>query len=431
MQKKIEFGFGKGVQTISLPVEQILYDIEGQAAEPIADMYAAVKEALANPIGTKPLKEIVKPGEKVCLVVSDITRGWIRNDLLLPPLLDVLNSAGVPDEDIFIVIALGTHRGHTPEEDLAVCGEEVVRRVKIYQHECQNDEMLVNVGTTSRGTTMEVNRRVHEADRVVLLGGIVYHLMAGFGGGRKSVMPGVSSYKTVQKNHSLCLADNRGGGANPRCASSKLALNDMHEDQMECTEFVNPDFLLNVTINPEGQICDIFAGDWREAWLAGTQRVEEIYGIEIEEQADMVIASAGGFPKDINLYQGSKTLDNAYFATRQGGVLIGVMECPDIMEPPDFSDWFKYNSDLLKWEDELRAGFTIPGFVGYTLALMTREMTVILVSAPENEDFIRRGGFEFAPDIETAYEMGKEKLGEKFTVTLMTHGANTLPKLKK
>ena len=101
------------------------------------------------------------------------------------------------------------------------------------------------------------------------------------------------------------------------------------------------------------------------------------------------------------------------------------------MEPPDFSDWFKYNSDLLKWEDELRVGFTIPGFVGYTLALMTREMTVILVSAPENEDFIRRGGFEFAPDIETAYQMGKEKLGENFTVTLMTHGANTLPKLKK
>ena len=106
MEKKVEFGFGKGVQTISLPVEQILYDIEGRAAEPIADMYASVKEALANPIGTKPLKELVKPGEKVCLVVSDITRGWIRNDLLLPPLLDVLNSAGVPDENIFIGIIL-------------------------------------------------------------------------------------------------------------------------------------------------------------------------------------------------------------------------------------------------------------------------------------------------------------------------------------
>ena len=429
MEKVFEFGFGKGTQSLSLPVDQIIHEVEGNEAPAIQDVGAVVLEALRNPVGTPALREIVKPGETVCLAVSDITRSWVRNDLILPPLLNELNAAGVPDENISIVIALGSHRPHIPEEDVKVCGEEVARRVKIYQHEPKNQDQLVYVGTTSSGVELEINKRAHDADRLILIGGVVYHLIAGFGGGRKSVMPGISSYKAIQQNHSLSLSTERGGGSNPRCASSNIATNDMNADQMECAEIVSPDFLLNVTINPEGQLCDVFAGHWKEAWLKGTERVEEIYGISIEEKADLVIASAGGFPKDINLYQGSKTLDNAYYATKPGGVIIGLLACPDIMEPPDFSGWFQYSDDLLKFEDTLRAGYTIPGYIAYYLTLMARKMTVILVSEPQNEEFIRKTGVEFATTVEEAYEMAKKKLPENYTITVMAHGANTLPKM--
>ena len=427
--KTFELGFGKGTQTISLPAQQVINQVEGNEALAIEDIPAAVIEALRNPNGTPPLQNIVSAGETVCIVVSDLTRAWIRHELILPPLFNELNEAGIPDENIKLVVALGTHRPHTPAEDLAVYGEEVLKRVQVIQHECKNNDELVYVGTTEYGTELAINKHAHEADRLILLGGIVYHLIAGFGGGRKSVMPGISSYKAVQQNHSLSLAKERGGGSNPNCASSNIYTNEMHDDQMACAQIVSPDFLINVTINPEGQLCNIFTGHWREAWMEGTRRVEEIYGIQVEEKTDLVIASAGGFPKDINLYQGSKTLDNAYHAAKPGGVVIALLACPDIMEPPDFSGWFQYTNDLLKFEDTLRAGYTIPGYIAYYLTLMAQKMTIILVSEPQNKEFIEKAGLHFATDVNEAYEMAKKQLPQDFTITVMEHGANTLPKL--
>ena len=429
MEKVFELGFGQGTQTISLPAEKVVNEVEGKDAPALADVGVAVTAALRSPIGAPALKEIVKPGETVCLTVNDITRTWVRHDLILPALLNELNEAGVPDENITVVIALGSHRAHSPEENVIVCGEEAIRRVKVYQHECKNEEGLCYVGTTSRGVELSINRRAFEADRLICVGGIVYHLIAGFGGGRKSIMPGISSYKAIQQNHSLSLATERGGGSNPNCASSNITTNEMNADQMECAELVNPDFIVNVTMNPKGELCDVFAGHWHQAWLTGTKRVEEIYGISVNEKTDLVIASAGGFPKDINLYQGSKTLDNAYYAAKPGGVIIGLLACPDIKEPPDFAGWFQYAGDLLKFEDTLRAGYTIPGYIAYYLTLMARKMTVILVSEPQNEEFIRNAGMEFATDVNEAYEMAKKKLPEDFTITMMAQGANTLPKV--
>ncbi|MDF2930013.1 MAG: hypothetical protein K0Q75_2251, partial [Anaerospora sp.] len=151
----------------------------------------AVREALANPIGTLPLNQTVQSGDKVVIVASDITRAWIRHDLFLPVLLDELNSAGIPDSDISLVVALGAHRYHTEAENSAVYGSEVVNRIRILQSCAMTTEDFVYLGTTSRGVRCELNKHVVNADKVILTGGIVYHLMAGFGGGRKAIMPGV------------------------------------------------------------------------------------------------------------------------------------------------------------------------------------------------------------------------------------------------
>lgn len=430
-EKKVDFGFGDHTMSLTLPAEDILYEIEGAPAPAISDVPAAVKEALRHPIGTPPLRELVKAGDSVAIIVSDITRGWIQSYAFLPTLLNELNDAGIPDESMYIVIAQGTHRAHTPEEDIAVCGEEVCRRVKIYQHDCLNDAELVYRGTTKRGTPIYFNKHVNDADKVILTGGIAFHLLAGFGGGRKSVMPGISGNKTIQANHCLALNPGLGNGSNPECASGNLDNNPFHEDMAEIAGILNPTFLLNAVYTSEGKFSQIFAGHWLEAWKEGCKAVSKIYGISIEKQADLVIASAGGFPKDMNLYQGSKTIDNAFLAVKPGGVILCFMECREISEPKEFSGWFRFD-DLVEFEKAVRDHFTIPGYIAFKLADLAKHFTVILVTKPENADFVKKTGMIPATSAEEAWDIAKKKIGkDKFTITCMSHAANTSPLMKK
>lgn len=431
MKSKIyQFGFGQGFSELSLPEDSIIHDIKGRQASEVSDVPAAVREALRNPIESPPLAQVVKPGDNVVITVGDITRAWIKHDQFLPVLLDELNSAGIPDEKISLVVTLGAHRPNTDAENVVVYGEQVCRRVKIYQHNSKDKENLVRIGTTSRGVPVIVNRRVAEADKVILASGIVYHLMAGFGGGRKAVMPGISAYESIQGNHTYCLNEVIGKGLNPNSVSGMVAGNEMNEDMTEHAAALNPCFLLNAVYNPQGKFTKFFAGHWYKAWEAGCKEVERLYGIPITKQADLTIASAGGYPRDINLYQGSKTIDNAYMATRPGGVAICFLECRDIKEPPDFSDWFKY-TDKVEREMALRAGFTVPGFIALKFAYIASNISLIVVSLPENADFIRKAGLIPATDANEAMKMAKEILGkEDFSITVMTEAGITVPLLK-
>ncbi|SCM83786.1 conserved hypothetical protein [uncultured Sporomusa sp.] len=422
-----EFGYGNGKLAVALPAAKIINNVVGKPCPAIADIPSAVREALRNPIGTPPLKEVVEPGDKVAIVVSDITRAWVKFDQFLPVLLDELNEAGIPDQNIFIVIAPGAHRLNTAEEFAILCGDKVCKRVAVANHDCHNQEQLVYTGKTKSGVDCYINRSVAEADKVILTGGIVHHLMAGFGGGRKAILPGISGFKTIQGNHLFCMNKEVGKGLNPNCISGKLEGNEMNEDMIEQAALAKPDFLLNAVFTPESQFARFVAGHWHEAWQAGTKMVDDIYGVPVTAQADLVVSSAGGFPKDINLYQGVKTIDNAYMATKPGGVVICFMELPDIMEPAEFSDWFKYPT-MLEHEMALRANFTIPGFLAYRLLDIARQISLIIVTKQENAGFIRKAGMIPAVTAAEALAIAQEKLGrEDYTITVMTAAANTVP----
>lgn len=428
--KMIEFGFGSQTVKFALPAEKIINEIEGQPAQAITDVPAALRQALSNPIDSPPLKKLVAKGDKVAIIGSDITRGWIKYEQFLPTLLDELNSAGVPDSDIFIVVGLGGHRGHTPQEDEAVYGEEVCRRVKIYQHDAFDEKKLTYMGKTTRGVNFYLNKQVAEADKVILTGGIVYHLMAGFGGGRKSIMPGVSAYTSIQENHLLCMHREVGKGMSLEIGSGLKEGNPMYEDMLEIAAMAKPTFLVNSVYTPEGKFARFVAGHWKTAWEEGCREVERIYGIPIQQKADLVVASSGGFPKDINLYQGSKTIDNAYMAVKPNGVIICFMECRDIAEPPEFSDWFKHPT-LLDFEKAVRKNFTIPGFVAFKCAVIARQHPLIVVTKPENVDFVKKTGMIPATSAEEALAIARQKLGrEDYTITVMGHAANTVPLYK-
>jgi len=431
MLKEFSLGFGSSEVKISLPEERIINVVEGKQVEAIANVEAALQEAMKNPIGTEPLQKIVTKGDKVAIVASDITRMWIRHDLFLPTVLNELNAGGVPDKDISLVVALGAHRHHTHEENIAVYGQEVVDRIAIVQSHAAVKEDFVCGGKTSGGVDAYFNKHVANADKVILTGGIVYHLMAGFGGGRKSVMPGISGYASIQGNHSFCLNDQVGKGVNPNCISGKLEGNTMHGNMTEMAKLLNPAFLVNAVFTPEGKFAKFVVGHWYDAWREGCKYVEEIFGVPINGKADLVIASAGGFPKDINLYQGSKTIDNAFMAVKDDGVVILLLECRDIMEPPDFSGWYNYES-LHDRELALRKGFTVPGFIALKCGLMAKQVPHIVVTLPENKAFIEKAGMIAVTTLAEAMKLAEEKLARTdYTITVMAHAANTVPLLKK
>lgn len=427
--KTYEFALGSGHVDITLPAASRIQLVEGRPTPPVADVAAAVREALATPIGTPPFKEIFDAGDKVAIVASDLTRGWLRHEQFLPVLLDELNALGIPDKDITLVVALGAHRRHTPAENTAVYGDAVVSRIRIEQSFAEDEADFVHLGTTTRGVPVNISRHVTTADKVIITGGIVYHPMAGFAGGRKAIIPGVSSYATIQANHSYCLAPSVGEGISPTAGCGSLAGNHMHEDQMEIADMVSPAFLLNAILSPDGGFARFVAGHWREAWEAGCSLVADIYGVPIGEKTDLVIASAGGYPKDMNFYQASKATENALAACKEDGVLIAFLECRNIEEPPDFSDWFDIPS-LYERELALRQRFTVPGYVALKVGLEARRTPHIIVTMPENKAFFAKVGMTAVTTFAEALALAEEKLGRSgYSVTLLPHAANTAPLL--
>lgn len=431
---RVELPIGRRVERVEVPEERVLYDLKGRAAaKSWASIAQAAEWALDHPIASPPLEAIVHRGEKVCIVISDITR-LCGTDQFLPVLLARLEKSGVAREDVTLLTALGTHRPHTPAEDALVCGQEIARQYRIVQHACRDEAQLAYVGTTSFGTEVKLNRAVVEADRVIITGAVTLHPFAGFGGGRKAVMPGVAGYEAIMHNHRMTLAPEPGGGCNPLAEVSLLEDNPVNLDMMEGCRLLKPDFLLNTVYTPEGQLYEVVAGHWHEAWHRGCQDLLELSGVPIEEQADVVFTSAGGYPKDINLYQGTKCFMNAVFAVKPKGILIAALDCEDIKEPAIFSSWFS-QGDLAALEQGVREDFTIPGFVAYKSRCIVNSVTTYLVTRRENYAFVAKTGQIPCASLKEAWELAQLQLAAKgledYTITIMSHGSATLPLLSK
>lgn len=384
------------------------------------------------PIASQPLQKVVRKGDKVAVIVSDVTR-LVRTAEFLPVIISEINAAGVPDEDITIIVATGTHRVHTHDEDIAVCGKDIVKRIKIHQHDSRNNEELTDLGVTSFGTPILIDSYVAEADKVIITGAVSLHPMAGFGGGRKAVMPGVSGHATIMHNHAIALAPKVGDGCNPLCETGLLEGNPLHEDMVEVTKKLDPAFLVNMVFTPEGKLHEVVAGHWYKAWEKGCKDLVAMAGVPIKELADVVFASAGGSPKDMNLYQSCKAHMNAVFAVKKGGIMILTLECPDIKEPAIFTDWFS-KSDVLQFEKDVRADFSIPAFVAFKTRCIVNSLTTYLVTKPENFEFVRQTGQIPVASLEEAWLLAQQELAKQgkddYKITIMGHASATMPVLE-
>lgn len=430
--KKYQLPYGNGFQEVTLPEEKVLYDIHGNKADVLEDITAATLAAVRCPIASQPLQKVVRKGDKVAVIVSDVTR-LVRTAEFLPVIISEINAAGVPDEDITIIVATGTHRAHTYDEDIAVCGKDIVKRIKIHQHDSRNNEELTDLGVTSFGTPILIDSYVAEADKVIITGAVSLHPMAGFGGGRKAIMPGVSGHATIMHNHAIALAPKVGDGCNPLCETGLLEGNPLHEDMVEVTKKLDPAFLVNMVFTPEGKLHEVVAGHWYKAWEKGCKDLVAMAGVPIKELADVVFASAGGSPKDMNLYQSCKAHMNAVFAVKKGGIMILTLECPDIKEPAIFTDWFS-KSDVLQFEKDVRADFSIPAFVAFKTRCIVNSLTTYLVTKPENFEFVRQTGQIPVASLEEAWLLTQQELAKQgkddYKITIMGHASATMPVLE-
>lgn len=413
---KLEFGFGSGTQAVELPEENLLGVLTANAVEYDLTGEAEVERALAEPIGAPELGEVVKPGEKIAIVTSDITRPcptW----QIMPALLKKLYAAGVQKQDITLVFALGSHRHHTPEEMQHLAGDMAYNEIKCVD---SDPEDCINMGATKHGTPVDITRVVAEADKRICLANIEYHYFAGYSGGAKSIMPGVSNRTAIQVNHSMMVQ--------PEAHAGRLAGNPIREDIEEAAAICGIDYIVNVVLDEHKQIIKAVAGDVTQAHRAGCAFLDTLYRKEIKQKVDIVLVSQGGAPKDLNLYQTQKALDNAKHAVREGGVIILIGSCKEGLGEKTFQTWIEEANKPQDLIDRVQADFKLGGHKAAAIAMVLANADVYLVSEMP-EELTKKCFLTPFASAQAALDAAFAKLGADAKVLAMPYGGSTLPQL--
>ena len=416
MAMLLEFGFGTGVQTVDVPEENLLGVLHANEVPLELTGEAEVRRALETPIESPRLRELVHPGEKVAIVTSDITRP-MPTYKVMPPLLDELYAAGVRREDITLVFALGSHRKHTDAERRKLAGERAWSEITCVDSEPAD---CVRMGVTGAGTPVDITRVVAEADRRICLGNIEYHYFAGYSGGAKAIMPGVSTRDAIQSNHSMMVR--------PEACAGALETNPLRMDIEEAGRICGIDFILNVVLSEHKEIIRAVAGHPVAAHRAGCRFLDRIYLKILPRAADIVLVSQGGAPKDLNLYQTQKALDNARHAVKQGGIIILIGSCREGLGERVFEEWMTRSASPEAMIERIGRDFRLGGHKAAAIAMTLRKAKIYLVSDME-DDFVRSIFLTPQPSVQTALDRAFAELGPQATVLAMPYGGSTLPRI--
>ena len=423
--REYTFHYGHGTKSFSIDETRVIKEVDMPAVKPLTDIRKAVLDAIYHPIGQKPIDQIIKPGDTITFICNDPTRVANSHDFM-PILVEEMNRLGVPDENMQIVFALGAHRLMTEEEMREGVGEEVAGRLKMFNSDARVPSDFEYFGTTSRFTPVLINKHICHSDHVFLTGTIVHHYFSGYGGGRKAVLPGCAALETIRHNHSFMM--------DPRAGLGKTTGNPVYEDQMEGVGLWAKGrsvILFNAILDADHRFLRIFAGDYVKAHQEACKFVDEVYGVPIPEQADITIASCGGYPKDINVYQMQKTMDNAVLATKQGGVVILLAECEEGSGNKVLEDTCRELKTADAIEAKLRERFLIGANKAYAVTRLTKKAHFILVTGLDRK-LAKEMLFDGAVDtVEEALELAEKYVGEKPSYMLMPTGSLTVPLLRE
>jgi nickel-dependent lactate racemase len=415
------FPYGKTEVCVRVPTRNFLGSIEPREKAGVADPKAEIERALKEPIGSKLLNEIVKPEHKVAIVVDDATR-TTPTSVMLPPLLAELNASGVKDENVTIIFACGTHRAVKQREAVTLLGEEIFNRIKSVSHDHKAQDLVYFDTTQKYGTKVFLNRVFAEADVRILTGDVCLHYYAGYGGGRKSVLPGVAGEVTIKHNHAMLLDANARTGV--------LVGNPVDADMVEAARMAKVSFVLNVVTNSKGEIVKAFAGDLEQAFAEGVKLVDEMYRVTVDRKADVVVVSSGGYPADVNLYQAYKGVDNALEVVKRGGVIVLVAECSEGHGNEAFYEWMVKYGDLKAVEREIKRDFVLGGHKAYYLLHALQNHQIILVSSMP--DYYASSIFKLktARGVNEALNEAFKIAGSNAKVWVLPYGNFTLPEVK-
>lgn len=412
----VEIGFGLTPQTVKIPDANVVDVLVPNNIEVFCKGKQAVITSLQAPIGTQRLSQTVVPGQKIVIITSDVTRP-LPSYKIIPAILDELHQAGIDDKDVTVVFALGSHRRQSRDEMMRLVGQDVFDRVRCIDGD---PEDFVHMGLTALGTPVDITRVVAEADFRIGVGNIEYHYFAGYSGGAKAIMPGVSTRDAIQSNHSRMVL--------PEAAAGRIEGNPVRKDIEEAIEFCPLHFIVNVVLDEHKEIIHAVSGHFIDAHREGCRFLDSLYRKEIAAKADIVIASQGGAPKDLNLYQTQKALDNAKHAVKDGGVIILVGSCREGLGEEVFEDWMLNSSSPQSMIERIQKDFQLGGHKAAAIALVLEKSDIFFVSEME-PDFVKDIFLTPFSTVQSALDCALEKLGKDATVLIMPYGGSTLPVL--
>ncbi|MGB9798866.1 MAG: nickel-dependent lactate racemase [Thermanaerothrix sp.] len=417
MTSQWKLPFGKTELTLTLPPGQSVDLILPRSQKPHPAPEQAVIEALSNPIGHPPLESIPRPAS-VAIAINDPTRPLPLN-ILLPPLLGHLNRIGINPDQITILIATGTHKPVDATTLKEFIPAEILKNYRIFNHNATDINALVYLGRTSRGTPVYVNRLFYMAELRIVLGNIEPHHFMGYSGGAKTAAIGLAGYETITYNHQMLTYPNTQAGI--------FSENPMRQDVEEIGRMMGIHLALNSILNEEKQIVHVLAGEPYRVMLTAIPLVQDVYMVNTATDYDLVIASAGGYPKDINLYQAQKALTHSTMFARPGGVIILCAACPEGSGHPEFEAFLdgvsNYQEALAKFE---RMGFRLGPHKAFQIARQVARNPIILVSQmPQN--LVEKCLLLYAPDLPTALKMAYNKIEHSPRVAILPYATHTLP----
>jgi lactate racemase len=423
---QVELAYGRKGLAVDVPDANLTKVLRMQSSEAVQDPPIAVTKTLLQPIGFEhSLFDMAKEHRSACILICDITRP-VPNKILLPPILKTLNAAGIRHEDITILIATGIHRPNLDDELIELVGVEIANRYKVVNHYSRDLESHAYLGRTSRDTEVWIDKRFVEADFKIATGFIEPHLMAGFSGGRKLVVPGISSIETMKYMHGPKIMEH------PLSCEGRIEQNPFHEEALEIANMTGVDFMVNVALNEKREIIGIFSGHLEKAHAEGVRFVRKVVRDTLPEPADIVITTSAGYPLDTTFYQAIKGLTAAAPVVKKGGTIILAAQCESGLGGEEFTSLATDQRDLETIIEELVSGrvFIIDQWQFEKFAQARRKADIILVSDGIKAEQKNRMHLRWAETVQAALAMAFAQHGPEARVAVIPKGPYILAEIE-
>lgn len=408
-----------GEGTARFFADRVIGVVQPKMTAGVPDVYAELSRAVQTPIGCESLQTIAAGKRSAAIVVNDITRPYPGREMV-EVLARELNLAGIPDSGISLIMAYGHHRDNTPEELRQMFGQEILRRFSVVHHHAADPDTLQFMGTTSMGILVEVNRVFAQAEVKITTGCITPHQLAGFSGGRKSILPGISGMNSLKKHHSFPIRPEK-------TSLGYLEGNPFHEQSMEAARIAGVDFILNSIDNAQRDVVRCVAGDLEAAYACGVELCRKVWSVEVTEKADIVVVSPGGYPRDFDLHQSQKALGCAEMLCKSGGRIILCAEMRDGPGRPGAVLAAAESPDAVITQFR-KTGYTPQALSkAYMLARALQSFRISVACSRIPEAQLQAMFFDSYPTAEQAVRAAVEEQGDGATMLIVPYASDILP----